>query len=52
LDGYIDDWVAIADRRVVAHGTSMVEVVHQASRQGFDDALLVPAIPSPFVSSL
>lgn len=50
LAAYVSEWVAIGDDRVIAHGQSMIEVEHDAQRQGFDDPLLVPVMTSPFVS--
>jgi len=49
LDDFLDEWVAIADRRVVAHGESVVDVTREAEEQGFNDPLLVPVMPYPFV---
>ena len=49
LADYEDEWVAIADERVIAHGESMVDVMREARRQGYDDPLLVPVMPYPFV---
>ena len=49
LAAFEDQWVAIAGERVVAHGESMVDVVREAKRQGFDDPLLVPVMPYPWI---
>ena len=38
------EWVAVADERVIAHGTS-TEAVEAARRQGNDHPLLVPIMP-------
>ena len=43
------EWVAVADERVIAHSTSMEEVEEAARRQGYDDPLLVPIMPYPWV---
>ena len=51
LDDYIDQWVGIDDERVIAHGDSMVDVTREAEEQGFDDPLLVPVMPYPFVGA-
>jgi len=47
--GYQDQWIAVADGRILAHGESVVDVVREAERQGFDDPLLVPVMPYPFI---
>jgi hypothetical protein len=49
LADYVGEWVAVADDRVIAHGASMVDVEHDAARQGFDDPLLVPVMPDSFL---
>lgn len=49
LEGFDDEWVAVADERVIAHGQSVVDVAAEARRQGYDDPLLVPIMPSPWV---
>ena len=49
LADFEDQWVAIAGERVVAHGESMVDVVREAERQGFNDPLLVPVMPYPWI---
>jgi hypothetical protein len=49
LEGLEDEWVAIADERVIAHGSSMVEVAAEARRHGYDDPLMVPVMPFPWV---
>ena len=49
LAGYENQWVAVADERVLAHGESMGEVEEEARRQGYDEALLVPVMPYPWV---
>ena len=49
LAGYEDEWVAVADERVIAHGKSVVEVEEEARRQGYDDPLMVPVMPYPWV---
>ena len=51
LDDYIDQWVAIDDERVIAHGESVVDVTREAADQGFDDPLLVPVMPYTFVGA-
>ena len=49
LEEHVGKWVAVADQRVVAHGDSVVVVMHEAKQQGYDDPLLVPVMPYPFV---
>lgn len=45
LDGYAFEWVAVADKRVVARGETIGEAADAAIAQGFDDPLLVPLFP-------
>ena len=47
LDGYAFEWVAVADKRVVARGASFGEAADAAHEQGYDDPLLVPLFPPP-----
>ena len=49
LADYEGEWVAIADERVIAHGESVTDVVRAAEQQGYDDPLLVPVMPYPFI---
>ena len=49
LEPYVGEWVAVWDERVIAHGESMGEVEEEARRQGYDDPLLVPVMPYPWV---
>ena len=51
LEDYVDEWVAIADERVVAHGPSVGDVIDEAKRQGFDDPLLVPVLPDSYLGA-
>ena len=48
LDGYGFEWVAIADKQVVARGGTFSEAADAAHEQGHDDPLLVPLFPPPF----
>ncbi len=49
LAPYVGEWVAGWDEHVIAHGESMGEVEEEARRQGYDDPLLVPVMPYPWV---
>ena len=49
LRDFEGEWVAIEDRRIVAHGPSVVEVVRQARALGVDDPLLVPVPPPGYI---
>lgn len=49
LAEYVGQWVAVADDGIVAHGEAFDEVVRDAERQGFDDPLLAPVTPYPFL---
>jgi len=42
LSEFDGQWVAVADRHIVAHGRSFLETLKQAREQGFDDPLMVP----------
>jgi hypothetical protein len=42
LRDFAGQWVAIADRQIVAHGRSFLETLQQARKQGYDDPLMVP----------
>ncbi len=46
---YVGQWIAVADDRILAHGTEFDEVVRDAECQGYDDPLLVPVLPYPFI---
>ena len=45
LLAYEGEWVAFTDRRLIAHGPSVIDVVAEARAAGVDDPLLVP-VPS------
>ena len=49
LAEYEGEWVAVVVGRILAHGESFGDVVDDAKRQGFDDPLLVPVMPYPFI---
>lgn len=49
LHGPEGEWVALDDRRIVAHGPSVGDVVRQARANGADDPLLVPVPPPGYV---
>jgi hypothetical protein len=49
LAPYDGEWVAVADERIVAHGEAFDAVAREAKRQGYDDPLLVPVMPYPFI---
>lgn len=49
LAPYEDQWVAVADKRVLAHGGSVSEMVEEARRLGYDDPRLIPVTPYPFI---
>ncbi len=51
LAGLVGQWVAVADGRVLSHGESFGDVVDEAKRQGYDDPLLVPVMPYPFIGA-
>lgn len=51
LAPYENEWVAVADERVLAHGASVGEVIEEARRQGYDDPLLIPVMPYPFIGA-
>lgn len=35
-------WVAMADRQIIAHDRSFLEALKQARERGYDDPLMVP----------
>lgn len=49
---YEGEWIAVADGRILAHGESVVDVIKEAERLGYDDPLLAPVIPYPFIGLL
>jgi hypothetical protein len=49
LQPYEDEWVAVADEKIVAHGKDLDEVLAEARRQGHHDPRLVPVMPYPFI---
>jgi hypothetical protein len=42
LRDFAGQWVAVADRLVVAHDRSFLKALEQARERGYDDPLMVP----------
>jgi hypothetical protein len=42
LRDFAGQWVAVADRRIIAHDRSFLEALKRARERGYDDPLMVP----------
>ena len=42
LSDFAGEWVAVANKRVVAHDRSFLVAVERARERGYDDPLMVP----------
>jgi hypothetical protein len=49
LKGLENQWTAVWEGKLIAHGPSLEEVEEEARRQGYDDPLIVPVMPYPWV---
>jgi hypothetical protein len=49
LQGLENQWAAVWEGKLIAHGPSYGDVVDEARRHGYEDPLMVPVMPYPWV---
>jgi hypothetical protein len=49
LEDFAGQWVAMADRQIVAHDPSFLSALKQARERGYDDPLMVPVRRFPTI---